>query len=425
MKSSQSTDDCRNVEMTPPISDSALMGHVINETEVGSLGTCRVMCYIEADCVSLNVVPLQHAESLLCELSGSDHIQHPEDLFYRPGSTYVSIKNQCYPNLCPENSRCQSGFTLKGYRCKCTEGFVGENCSEAVKFVNSTPPSVAIYVGQAFNLSCSVSIPLANKVTWLFNGNTSLPEGVVTDAQHNLKISSANLSHRGNYTCRAINASMSLDSNISIHVKFPEACGRIREMISDVSEHYIIDPDGELGEDSFAVFCNMTDKGGMGVTAVSHDSESRILVHGYESAGSYSRYSRDIHYSGVSLAQIKGLVERSNECEQSIKYECRNSLIFYERESFAWWVSRDGQMMTYWTGEGEIKRGCACSATKSCTNPSKLCNCDMNDPELREDSGLITNKSHLPVTQLRFGDTGEHKEDGYHTLGKLKCYGVN
>ena len=92
MKSSQSTDDCRNVEMTPPISDSALMGHVINETEVGSLGTCRVMCYIEADCVSLNVVPLQHAESLLCELSGSDHIQHPEDLFYRPGSTYVSIK---------------------------------------------------------------------------------------------------------------------------------------------------------------------------------------------------------------------------------------------------------------------------------------------------------------------------------------------
>ena len=38
---------------------------------------------------------------------------------------------------------------------------------------------------------------------------------------------------------------------------------------------------------------------------------------------------------------------------------------------------------------------------------------------------LITNKSHLPVTQLRFGDTGEQKEDGYHTLGKLKCYGMN
>ena len=92
MKSSQSTDDCRNVEMTPPISDSALVAHVINKTEVGSLGTCRVMCYIEADCVSLNLVTLQHTEGLLCELSDSDHIQHPEDLLYRPGSTYVSIK---------------------------------------------------------------------------------------------------------------------------------------------------------------------------------------------------------------------------------------------------------------------------------------------------------------------------------------------
>ena len=92
INSSQSIDDCRNVEMTPPISETTLVGHVINETEVGSLGTCRVMCSIEADCVSLNVVPLQHTESLLCELSDSDHIQHPEDLFYRPGSTYVSIK---------------------------------------------------------------------------------------------------------------------------------------------------------------------------------------------------------------------------------------------------------------------------------------------------------------------------------------------
>ena len=92
MKSCQSTDDCRDVEMTPPISDRALVGHVINETEVGSLDTCRVMCYIEADCVSLNFVPLHHTESLLCELSDSDHIQHPEDLFYRPGNTYVSIK---------------------------------------------------------------------------------------------------------------------------------------------------------------------------------------------------------------------------------------------------------------------------------------------------------------------------------------------
>ena len=113
---------------------------------------------------------------------------------------------------------------------------------------------------------------------------------------------------------------MFLHANISIHVKFSEVCGRIREIISNVSGHYVIDPDGELGEDSFTVFCNMSDKGGMGVTAVSHDSESRIHVHGYDPAGSYSR---DIHHNGVSLSlslsQIQGLVEHSNQCKQSIK----------------------------------------------------------------------------------------------------------
>ena len=28
------------------------------------------------------------------------------------------------------NSRCQTGFTTKGYRCVCADGFSGHNCSE-------------------------------------------------------------------------------------------------------------------------------------------------------------------------------------------------------------------------------------------------------------------------------------------------------
>ena len=52
----------------------------------------------------------------------------------------------------------------------------------------------------------------------------------------------------------------------------------------------------------------------------------------------------------------------------------------------------------------------------------------------REDSGLLTNKNDLPVTQLRFGDTGvddkdgvardDRDEKGYHTLGKFRCFGI-
>ena len=41
----------------------------------------------------------------------------------------------------------------------------------------------------------------------------------------------------------------------------------------------------------------------------------------------------------------------------------------------------------------------------------------------REDSGLLTDRTKPPVKQLKFGDTGESLEIGFHTLGKFKCYG--
>lgn len=41
-----------------------------------------------------------------------------------------------------------------------------------------------------------------------------------------------------------------------------------------------------------------------------------------------------------------------------------------------------------------------------------------------EDSDFLRKKSHLPVMELRLGDTeGSIIEKDYHTLGKLICYG--
>ena len=93
---------------------------------------------------------------------------------------------------------------------------------------------------------------------------------------------------------------------------------------------------------------------------------------------------------------------------------------------FGWWVSRDGDKMTYWGGAISIPLyKCACEVSGTCANPVYGCNCDENNKELREDSGLLTNKSHLPVIQLRFGDISPPHELGYHTLGKLRCYGIS
>ena len=67
----------------------------------------------------------------------------------------------------------------------------------------------------------------------------------------------------------------------------------------------------------FKVFCDMTDKDGIGVTVVSHDSENRTLVAGFEDPGSYWR---NVTYDETSLIQLANLTASSSHCEQFIKY---------------------------------------------------------------------------------------------------------
>ena len=167
------------------------------------------------------------------------------------------------------------------------------------------------------------------------------------------------------------------------------------------------------------MYCDMADKNGVGVTVVSHDSEARTLVQGHDERGSYAR---DVHYTGASVSQLAGLTIVSANCEQFIKYECYYSALF-RSGAFGWWVSRDNVKKIYWGGATPADSNkCACGLINTCADPSYGCNCDTNDSVWREDSGFLTEKSDLPVIQLRFGDTGDSGEKGYHTLGKFRCY---
>ena len=167
----------------------------------------------------------------------------------------------------------------------------------------------------------------------------------------------------------------------------------------------------------------MTDKNGVGVTVISHDRERMTVVTGYEASGSYSR---NIHYNGVSLSQLASLTAVSSRCEQFISYKCYHSAFWWSglKNPFGWWVSRDSTNMAYWGGASPGSGKCACGMNNSCADSNQVCNCDKNDHAWREDSGLLTDKTKLPVKQLRFGDTGGKGEKGNHTLGKLKCYGT-
>ena len=289
----------------------------------------------------------------------------------------------------------------------------------ALKFITRPPSSVVVKADETLNLPCSASSDLQPTISWVFDGNSSLPQGASIDASNYLIVLSANFNHGGNYTCSATNSLNSLHTNVIVYVKYPETCSTVKANISDVSGDYVIDPDGGQGEVPFTVYCDMTGHGGVGVTVVSHDSENRTHVIGFDPPGSYRH---DISYTGSSLSQIKSLTNVSTACQQFIKYECKGSALKFNNKKFAWWLSSDGENMMHWGG---ATQGCACGMTNTCADPNKLCDCDKNDYIWREDSGLLTNKSHLPVSQLRFGDTGGDGEEGYHTLGKLGCYGMN
>lgn len=68
---------------------------------------CDVNCFIENDCVSFNVKPLQNG-NYLCELSNSCDVIHPDDLKEEQGIVYTSFKVRAHNSCNPLNFYCIS-----------------------------------------------------------------------------------------------------------------------------------------------------------------------------------------------------------------------------------------------------------------------------------------------------------------------------
>ena len=285
-----------------------------------------------------------------------------------------------------------------------------------------TPPR-KVTVSQSSNLLLKCTAQGNNEITWKRPGK-GLPHSHVIYSNGTLFLGSVVTNDAGTYSCVAKNALRSVEATSVVEVyNKPLSCSSIKSGHSGSSSgNYIIDPDGKGGVAPFSVYCNMSDKGGVGVTAISHNSESRTHVANILRCGSPGCYKKNVTYTGVSTAQLAALTRVSQNCEQFIKFECNNDIAFIE-DSYAWWVSRDGTRMYYWGGATGYNNTCACGVTNSCSNRGRKCNCYNGDRGWREDSGLLTDKSALPVTQIRLADFDHPSEEGYHILGKLKCYG--
>ncbi|XP_014675066.1 PREDICTED: uncharacterized protein LOC106815147, partial [Priapulus caudatus] len=220
-----------------------------------------------------------------------------------------------------------------------------------------------------------------------------------------------------------------MQSNVVMTVLSPpsgKVYGTCAEMLNAESTvgngFYYIDPDGPAGKlEKFVVECDMI---AGGHSLVHHYAEVCGFVNDTETPGSYLM---QVSYREASLEQVVSLISASKTCDQYIRYECKGSLfrsyIFDPPIIYAWWVGRDGSdQKTYWGGAAPNSDQCGCNNGNSCLM-NERCNCDVNNSTFwAMDAGLLSNKDDLPVTQLRFGDTGGTEEQGYHKLGPLRCY---
>ena len=140
---------------------------------------------------------------------------------------------------------------------------------------------------------------------------------------------------------------------------------------------------------------------------------------GFQSPGSFSQ---SIHYS-ASDDMIQHLVTQSHSCEQSLRYDCKQSRLHGPSSDYGWWVSWSGVKVDHWSGDGLEAGQCECGVSGSCVRSEQQCNCDSGQEEWTHDTGVIRDRSLLPVSQLHFGDTGTpfDNKEGRFTLGPLSC----
>ena len=91
----------RRITFLTPVRGFYLEGHVISNHSVELNLDCQDQCALARECVSYNIGPMID-NKMVCELSNSDHLQHPEDLKPRKDWIYRGTqvgRTMVQPNL--------------------------------------------------------------------------------------------------------------------------------------------------------------------------------------------------------------------------------------------------------------------------------------------------------------------------------------
>ncbi|KAI4544287.1 hypothetical protein MG293_004553 [Ovis ammon polii] len=88
-----------------------------------------------------------------------------------------------------------------------------------------------------------------------------------------------------------------------------------------------------------------------------------------------------------------------------------------------WWIGRSNERQPYWGGVPPGVQQCDCGLDESCLDIRHFCNCDADKDEWTNDTGFLSFKDHLPVTQIVITDTDRTNSEAAWRIGPLRCYG--
>ncbi|XP_061482188.1 contactin-associated protein-like 4 [Rhineura floridana] len=186
----------------------------------------------------------------------------------------------------------------------------------------------------------------------------------------------------------------------------------------NTSGFYYIDSDGSGPLGPFLVYCNMTDTTW---TIIQHNNTDLTRV---KSANRGNPHAVFFKYA-ANLEQLQATINHAEHCEQELAYHCKKSRLSNKRDgiSFSWWIGKINETQTYWGGSRPDVQKCACGIQGICIDSQHDCNCDADRNEWTNDTGLLSYKEHLPVTELVITDTNRPNSEAAFKLGPLLCQG--
>ena len=185
------------------------------------------------------------------------------------------------------------------------------------------------------------------------------------------------------------------------------------------SGRYEIDPDGPENEEPIEVYCDFN----ANTTEIVHDKANQSLV--IPEVGQEFNFEVNFDYQ-VPMGQVQALIELSEACEQSIRFDCfLTPLMSFGNDSKGSWKDRNGTARTFFHGnlEQDQPHQCQCGLDQTCVVPKLPCNCDAKLPDWQVDEGVITDKDLLPMTGFAYGPIKYDLEQAKVSIGSLKCSG--